>query len=334
MKPTILFDPWTPEAETRMLLFIASQIGVGFYQNYGFIFSVGQLKKPEVHSLILTEKLYWYLKDEFEWGTLNPEAVAQSWPVLNSAAYIPSYRQVVDYQVSPNDRIASEIAALEDDFFSFLHVFSPLASIITIRVSWMKIGTISSFNMQKDTNTLYIYLREDALLVNFLYCLINGVLEIDDGNIHKWRVRQEMMRRIFNIPTLKAKYPDADLIIDHLEKHEHNLEKRRKSDQYFASLGYPCTVSLDTRGDRFYIAGEEEVKDLSKSEHTLLSFLVAHAGEVVPYDFLAQAVWGEGFYSLEALTKIVERIRRKLKNAGARKSMIHTVRGRGYQLVR
>jgi two-component system, OmpR family, response regulator len=91
-------------------------------------------------------------------------------------------------------------------------------------------------------------------------------------------------------------------------------------------------LSLDTRARRAQI-GSREVA-LTAREYSLVEFLVRHAGQVVTRSDIAEHVWDERYDPLSNVVDVyIQRLRRKLTEAGADGSLIRTRRGEGYQLI-
>jgi DNA-binding response OmpR family regulator len=91
-------------------------------------------------------------------------------------------------------------------------------------------------------------------------------------------------------------------------------------------------LTLDTRARQARI-GRREVA-LTAKEYSLIEFLVRHAGEVVSRSEIAEHVWDDHYDPLSNVVDVyIQRLRRKLEEAGADGALIRTRRGEGYQLV-
>lgn len=90
-------------------------------------------------------------------------------------------------------------------------------------------------------------------------------------------------------------------------------------------------LALDVATYRSSVAGRQ--LDLTYREFELLRFLAAHAGRVYTRTELLQAVWGYPFYGGTRTVDVhIRRLRAKL--GPEHESIIETVRGVGYGLVR
>jgi DNA-binding response OmpR family regulator len=89
-------------------------------------------------------------------------------------------------------------------------------------------------------------------------------------------------------------------------------------------------LSLDLATRRVIAHGQEV--DLTPTEFSLLEFLMRHAGQVVTRRMLCEHLWDSDW---EGATNVIEvhinRLRGKL-DKGQEKSVIQTIRGRGYSL--
>nr|MBP9818273.1 winged helix-turn-helix domain-containing protein [Candidatus Shapirobacteria bacterium] len=75
--------------------------------------------------------------------------------------------------------------------------------------------------------------------------------------------------------------------------------------------------------------------DFSPQESALLKILVGKQGEIVTFDQTAEIIWGQDSfdkYSPQAMAKVIENIRHKLRGQNINRELIHTKRGFGYCL--
>jgi beta-N-acetylhexosaminidase len=93
----------------------------------------------------------------------------------------------------------------------------------------------------------------------------------------------------------------------------------------------PLWVDVDTR--RVFLEGNE--LSLSGEQYRLLAFLKQNAGRVCTKDEVVGEVWPDmeaSGVSEEAIDSLVHRVRERLRQAGATRQFIVTVRGQGYRL--
>ncbi len=72
---------------------------------------------------------------------------------------------------------------------------------------------------------------------------------------------------------------------------------------------------------------------LTAKEFSLLEFLLAHQGEVVTRTMILEHVWDYNYDGLSNVVDVfIKTLRKKLKQAGKKTSLIHTVHGVGYKM--
>jgi hypothetical protein len=140
----------------------------------------------------------------------------------------------------------------------------------------------------------------------------------------------------------------AKLIIknrDRAEMGEIKWYKRQGVLEYFHGKTKSKLSQTDIKEGHEYLAklgfAEENViqkidfKVFTKQEENLLKKMIDMNGKILSFDESAQVLWGEGSYdkySPQAMAKVVENIRSKIKDQGINKELIFTKRGKGYIL--
>ena len=147
-----------------------------------------------------------------------------------------------------------------------------------------------------------------------------------------WTKREALMDFVMTRPVMKKLFPDFEPVYSQLLRVPPKV--RRESEEYVRSLGLVLPKQeLELRGGKIWIKGKYEPKAFGKKEVVILKKLLARKGDVVTYDELADALWGEGeFKSFWALAKLVERLRGSLVEVGIEPKRIESARGQGYIL--
>ncbi|MFF7982407.1 response regulator transcription factor [Streptomyces sp. NPDC007901] len=109
---------------------------------------------------------------------------------------------------------------------------------------------------------------------------------------------------------------------------------RREPEPGPGSPGDPCIafedVAMDLRTRTVHRG--ERAADLTRTEYSLLEFLLRHPGRVLSRERILRDVWGFEFEpSSNTLDVYIMYLRRKLESRGEPR-LIHTVRGMGYTL--
>lgn len=97
------------------------------------------------------------------------------------------------------------------------------------------------------------------------------------------------------------------------------------SKKYLQKLGFDIKIDMSKINTKKFTVQEENV----------FNTLYRHRGEVVSFDTLANVLWedkADEKYSLEAMAKVIENLRKKIINQGINKEIIVTKRGKGYFL--
>ena len=104
----------------------------------------------------------------------------------------------------------------------------------------------------------------------------------------------------------------------------------RRADTLRPSVLRVGDLTLDPVGHRVTRGGASV--DLTAKEYAILGYLMRHVGRVVSRTELGEHVWKEEHENLTNLLDVhMGRLRKKV-DAGTSEPLIHTVRGRGYQI--
>jgi beta-N-acetylhexosaminidase len=109
--------------------------------------------------------------------------------------------------------------------------------------------------------------------------------------------------------------------------------RRRAPAPVAVAEGPSPALRVDANTRRVFIEGKELA--LSGEQYRLLDFLSQNAGRVCTKDEVVSAVWPDveaAGVSEEAIDSLVHRVRERLRQAGAERRFIVTVRGQGYRL--
>jgi DNA-binding response OmpR family regulator len=110
--------------------------------------------------------------------------------------------------------------------------------------------------------------------------------------------------------------------------------RRRRAPALAAAVEAPLPpLRVDANTRRVFVEGKE--LSLSGEQYRLLAFLSQNAGRVCTKDEVVTAVWPDmeaAGVSEEAIDSLVHRVRERLRQAGAARQFIVTVRGQGYRL--
>ena len=126
---------------------------------------------------------------------------------------------------------------------------------------------------------------------------------------------------IFENTIFKKYYPNFKNIIR--SQFSFSKDTITKSNKYLVKLGFPQKeIKINLENIIF-----------SKQEKDLLTALIKNKGKILDFDQVANIIWkdkADDKFSLEAMAKLVENLRRKIKTLGINKEVIFTKRGKGY----
>jgi DNA-binding response OmpR family regulator len=142
--------------------------------------------------------------------------------------------------------------------------------------------------------------------------------------------RDAVPDRIVGLDAGADDYLVKPFVFDELLARMRALTRRGRTRQLDATLSYgPIVMHTDTH--RVLVDGHEV--QLSATEHRLLEHLLRHAEAIVSRDQLAEHVWGGDYDPFSNVADVyIGYVRRRLRDAGLTRPVIHTVRGMGYML--
>lgn len=108
-----------------------------------------------------------------------------------------------------------------------------------------------------------------------------------------------------------------------------------ESAKYMKEMGIEIgnNFTYDEQGIYF---NSKFLKGLQKKEADILKLLIDNSSKIVTFDMIADTYWGEQVgekFSIYSISKIIEKIRKSLRENGIKVSVISTVRKRGYMLL-
>lgn len=173
-------------------------------------------------------------------------------------------------------------------------------------------GTVGSYFATKDR--ILITNRLGNSKIDFEKTLVLARLKVKNkdtatvGTIN-WHKRQAVMEYFYG--KQKSKLSEKEI---------------KESREYLEKLGF---------GEEGWV-NKVDFKVFSKQEENLLKYLIEINGEVVTFDKTAQILWGEKSYdkySPQAMAKVVENIRHKIRDQEINREIIFTKRGKGYCII-
>lgn len=331
-KINIITD-YSADLEAQYLCFLAKGISIGEYQDNGFAVTptleYGNAKTVHFPNLP-------YSKNFWRTTNFNPNINFSTQYPKTAIDEIKNLLVSYDKNDYSNEieKIKKDWLKIEKPFFNdintFLDLKKALSKINRIDILITPFGALGSFNPSRVGNkfNLNVTSRVDfpagnicAGILQNLYIIENSIGgEIGD---EKYLKRMSAINFIFENTIFKKYYPKFKNLIK--PQFTFSGELLNKSDRYLIKLGFPQKdTSIDVNNKVF-----------SKQEKDLLSTLIKNKGKIVTFDKAANTLWKNNTddkFSLEAMAKVIQSIRKKIKGLGINKEVIFTKRGKGYSL--
>lgn len=321
----------TGDFEARYICFLAKNISLGTYQNGGFLV-LPSLEKGNSHTVHFPNLPY--SKDFWQKIAFNsnknlsgdfPKSAVDEVKKLLLNYKKESFKKEVE-------KIKSDWLKIEDIFFNdvekFLDFKKALSKVNNINILITPFGTLGSFNPPRIGNkfNLNVTSRVDFPAGNIAHGILQNLYIIDSwvgGEIgdENYVKRMSAISFVFENTIFKKYYPNFINLTK--PKYTINQALSEKSKKYLKKLGF-ASKDLNL---------SESLKNLTKQEEKVIEILADHKGKIVTFDQVARCIWGKGVYdkfSLEAMAKVIENLRKKIKKLGINKEVIFIKRSKGY----
>jgi hypothetical protein len=331
---------WSLETEVDRLLQSARNVGNGFYANQGFY--------PLPWSPTCT-----YLKNAVYLPPLPYPQITRFWlrvSLLDTAnlpaRYPAHFHTLMIDALRPLALTSPDLTTLHDQVqlilprvIRSLHRLVPtlpLPQSILIHPTYF--GTTGSFNWMDRTGQVLIYHRIDCGIRYLVECLLTSLLREqavkklsatwgETEFLVDWLLDQTELSQI--VPTdpswagtlSTARTQTSSIIIEH-------------SNAFLQTIGapLPTTHHFSSLNSQIYF-GDKPLYTLTAKEVAIFNALLAAAPKSVSLDQIGDLIFTQAEkYSLAAINKAIERLRKKLNSLGISSSYLATASGVGYYL--
>src|SRR3989344_5863586 len=229
---------------------------------------------------------------------------------------------------------------IEKDFWLVLYQLFPWLSgkIIKVMIMPTKYGTNTSFSvtsLKQLKITIIIWVREDQFPCQLAEGIISSLFSQDVwiNNIYTWNEREAFVDLLMTNTPLAELFPDYQGTLLSLRTQE-EAKLAKESVEYLKSLRLPTGEVFKFKSNQIMI-NNQPLRNLTKQEWKLMELLIKSQNQLVSLNQIGDVLWkdNEEKFSPWAMTKLVERLRKKLRNAGVCPELIQTQRGRGYLLI-
>lgn len=310
------------------LLFLATQFKEGFYQDRGFLLDIDNSIEQKSISVHLEPKVADFYKNNIDWEKVNYDKLEDIWGTDPDKLLGKDTATLFKNNIIQNEDIIKKWSRYQDRVLDLMKHFDCTQRKYTISIIFTNLGTLSSFHPVKYYDQLFIYIREDAGFEALVYGIVNLLIQ-SNVRYGDYEQRQKVCRFIYDMPLFREMLGETYLSNERIAKLKVSSRDIKKSRENYMYIGFPVNDSLLIMNGRIYIDRDKPFSDLTISENKLLFHFINHKHELVTYDDLSELLWSDDFYSLQAITKQMQRLREKLDEVFNRK-LIKTVRGKGY----
>lgn len=334
-KVKFLKDSELEESLAHYLCYLGKQIACGYYQDRRFII----LPKPLSNygrSVFFPDlkypKSFWanaskYQQNDFKFRFDNPHDVPDN--------LVPTPEEV--------NRVEKNWQKYEKEFFETFQDVFPLFKINlinSINCSVSKFGTVGSFEFQNNKDGTYDFKfthRADVKVSGIAEKIVSEFIYKDNPMLAlgEWEIRENTVDFVL----LKTKigqifnFDFQPTVTNHPELSENQV---LESEKYFSKIGFPINSVFSISAQVLEINNQPVYNTFTQTEKRILICLTQNKNRLISYEEIGNLFWGEEAslekFSLASIAKIMEKIRRKIKEHGVYQELIYTVRGQGYVL--
>lgn len=227
--------------------------------------------------------------------------------------------------------------AIEKEFWSNLFTLFPnyRNMIARVNIYSTQFGPYTTFSLAKHgKNDITIFIRQDSRLDRLLWTLLTCIFRsrMQDDMKMSWEEIEATVDWLMSESALNCGLTFTHPTIKNLRA-DQIAHYRKMSEKYIAKLGFALTTKLEKKNEE-YVFGEIRIPGLSANDKLLLDLLFTKRGQTVKFDEIAAVLWPSyEDWSLYAVVKAVERLRKRIKDSGINLPVIHTQRRIGYSLL-
>lgn len=229
------------------------------------------------------------------------------------------------------DKLKSGINEIENKFTKALKEEFPNFPNYEIEISPKLFGSYGSYSTTASKDIIKIHPRYDSSVPSVLKTIIayfahkTGFDKDQYLNNQTFIDKQVLAQRIAQSSRFAMFNFGKNGTIDML-KTKFVAKYAVESADYYGKLGFPIKP---------YITTTKQIPNLTDTEEKILTKLMQNRCKIVSFDEISEIMWGDEAtekYSLYAITKIIDRIKKKIYETGIHTALIHTQRSEGYLL--
>jgi len=319
--------------EAKLICFLAKGISMNTYQDGGFLI-LPHLEANNAKSVFFPD--LGYSADFWKYINVNGNKNLSADFPKKAIDEVKNKLKLYSKDIFAPDiaKIKSDWEKIEVDFFAdverFLDFKKAIDKVFKINILITPFGTRGSFNPPRVGNkfNLNVTSRVDCPAGNIASGILQNLYiietwiggEIGDDNYVK---RMSAISFLMQSTIFNKYYPNYDDLTK--SKFTINKELVLQSNNYLEKLGIKNNKNVLNK-----------LRDLTKQEERVIKELILNNGSYVTFDRIGETLWGEKVYekySLSAMAKVMENLRKKIKVIGINKEVIFTKRSKGYMLI-
>lgn len=319
------------KTEAIRLVHIGWQLQQHFYQSKGFHLLPYPLEKAAVVYLPDLPSIH---QPEF-WQRAKGFSAVQNWPEISFPESLLNElpKSYLDYS-----HIFKEWQKVEYTFWEkvrgiFPNIFSDVEEIEILPTQYGSVSTALS-TLFSTNDKITVFIRGDADISHiFEAMLIDRFRKKEPMKSLNWEEQESTMDFIISQTSFASLFPGYRNTLASLRKKQ-RAKIAHDSQDYLASLGVLKGGTFHIHEDRIFSNGTP--LHLSLHETAVLKHLIQNKNTLISFDSIADVLWQNTAYenfSLEAITKCVERLRKKILKHGIFSEVIQTQKGQGYILI-
>ncbi|MBP7967692.1 helix-turn-helix domain-containing protein [Candidatus Woesebacteria bacterium] len=335
MKTTVVYSPLV---EYQNTIYNLSEVYSGFFIENGFFYTA---TVPHDFTNYVCLPRWKCLQDENVWTKIKdasknikldrhwywqcqPDYIPELWEEIAALQkpMIAKYEELLSYYKNDIDKILLSIRDVAKDF----------------EINITHYGTAGSYSISKDRLIMCVIDYPESFLqsVTFgigAYAVHQSMYDFNSESL--WRERQRAIDTLIRSTKLGNWYQLENSIIESSRKHM-PLTYRNETRSFLNYYGLiEARLGDFSLVEDILIIAEKKIH-LTKQEVLIVSQLLSRGqGSILSYDMAAEILWGDksfAKFSLQTISKTVERINKKVKNVGIHQVFIKNKPKMGYYL--
>ena len=228
---------------------------------------------------------------------------------------------------------------------SLEHLFPELfPNIHEVFIITTPFGTEGSFDYKKVGNSynLYIWIRntgmsKEEITAHLVHCLVSAFVlvatKVSDTNTVAWKQREAIIDFLLEHTELQKVWKPIQKTVSVIESKQKSQQMISDSQKYLKKLRLQINPPRVSKRGKIFSIDAIQLDRLSDKETDLLLLLYSQKNTFVNKESIYEQLYGEDEGSDWSISKLVERLRTKIEQAGIPYPILQTSRRKGYKLV-